>query len=107
MLMTCGWFPVTLRLANALYSHFRRLGGSQAAQTSRTSCRLEFVLFLGRVAAGVNPSRTLGDDEPLGIPGHVTGDAEHPRFVAACTHAYPLHRQGTVLRKTCHSHPPH
>jgi hypothetical protein len=41
-----------------------------------------------------------GDDGPLGIPGHVTGDAEHSRFVAACTHAHPLHRQGAPVTET-------
>jgi len=46
------------------------------------------------------PLSGAGRPRRLGIPGHVTGDAEHSRFVAACTHAHPLHRQGASVTET-------
>jgi hypothetical protein len=70
------------------------------------SARVSCCSWPGRCRRRSGPMSS-GDYDTLGIPGHATGDAEHWRFVAACTHAHPLHRQGAAYgkRATCFSTP--
>jgi hypothetical protein len=87
---------------------FSAIRHGPSCPASRKSCRPEFRAVPGRADAGVDRVRclratTTRSASPVTSPGMPSSW----RFVAACTHAHPLHRQGAAYgkRATCFSTP--